>query len=75
MVVAGKAAVVAANRRSIPVSGEVWLNPQDRLMVTLTFPDGTETILAIPHRNRAGEPDSSKAYRDAMAALAAAEPD
>ncbi len=39
-------------------------------MATLTFPDGSKAILAIPHRDRAGDPESSQAYRAAIAALA-----
>jgi hypothetical protein len=70
MVVAGEATVMATNARHVPVTGEVWLNGQGRPMATLTFPDGSTAILAIPHRDQAGEAESSQAYRAAMAALA-----
>lgn len=71
VVVAEEAPLVAPNARHVPVTGEVWLNGQGRPMATLTFPDGSKAILAIPHRDRAGDAESSQAYRAAMAALAA----
>jgi hypothetical protein len=60
--------------RHVPITGDIWLNGDGRPQVKLVFPDGTDTILAVPHRNPAGEPDSGKAYRDVMAALAKATP-
>jgi hypothetical protein len=56
--------------KHIPVTGDAWLNPQGRLMVTLTLPDGSTAILAVPHRNRAGDAESSQAFKVIMAALA-----
>jgi hypothetical protein len=59
-----------AQARHVPVTGHVWLNGQGRPMASLMFPDGSKAILAIPHRDRAGDPESSQAYRAAIAALA-----
>jgi hypothetical protein len=59
-----------AQAQHVPVTGHVWLNGQGRPMATLTFPDGSKAILAIPHHDRAGDPESSQAYRSAVAALA-----
>jgi hypothetical protein len=54
-----------------PITGAVWLNGQGQPMATLVMPDGTHAILAIPHRNVAGQPESSQAFRVIMAALSA----
>jgi len=58
-----------AHARHVPVTGDVWLNGQGRPMATLMFPHGSKAILAIPHRDRAGDPESSQAYRAVMTAL------
>ncbi len=55
--------------KHIPVKGDAWLNPHGRLMLTLTLPDGSTAILAVPHRDRSGKAESSQPYRAIMAAL------
>jgi hypothetical protein len=55
--------------KTVPVTGDAWLNPQGRVMVTLKLPAGGRAILAVPHRDRNGRAEASQAYRAIMAAL------
>ncbi len=59
--------------KHIPVTGDAWLNPQGRLMLTLTLPDGSSAILAVPDRDRSGNAESSQAHKAIMAALSGGE--
>jgi hypothetical protein len=56
----------------VQVTGEAWINPQGRMMITLDTPEGGHAIMAVPHKDRSGNTENSQAYRTLMAAMEAA---